>query len=53
MAISIRDDDVVEQRESFIVTLKGPSDLNDGVSLSPTHRIIISDDDSESKLTKV
>ena len=49
--ISIRDDDVVEQTESFIVTLERPPDLNDSVSLSPTKQTItIINDDGESKL---
>ena len=49
VAISIRDDDVVEQTESFIVTLEGPPNLSDIVSLSPTKQTItIINDDGES-----
>ena len=50
--INIRDDNIVEQVESFIVTLEGPPDLDDRVSLSPTQGVItIISDDGESKVT--
>ena len=49
--ISIRDDDVVEQTESFIVTLERPLDLNNSVSLSPTQQTItIINEDGKSTL---
>ena len=49
--ISIRDDNVVEQTESFYVTLEGPSDLDDSVSLGPIQQVItIINDDGEPKL---
>ena len=50
--INITDDSVVEQIESFIVTLEGSPDLDDSVSLSPTQGMItIIDDDGEFKVT--
>ena len=48
--ISIRDDGIVEQIESFYVTLEKSPDL-DSVLLSPTqHMITIINDDGEPKL---
>ena len=50
VVISIRDDDIVEQRESFYVTLEGPPGLDDRVSLGPTQQmVVIIDDDGEPK----
>ena len=49
MNIAITNDEVVEQTESFYVTLERTAGLNNSVSLSPTRKMItIINDDGES-----
>ena len=49
--ISIKNDDVVEQIESFYVTLERTPGLDDSVLLGPTQQVVtIVNDDGEAKL---